>query len=61
MITSLFKNIFKDNVFKIVLVLLIGLSFFKLPNLHDVDINTIIILFNLMLIIEIVKETNILN
>lgn len=61
MITSLFKNIFKDNVFKIVLVLFIGLSFFKRPNLHDVDINTIIILFNLMLIIEIVKETNILN
>lgn len=61
MITTLFKNIVKDNVVKIVLTIFIVLLFFRQPNLRDIDINTILILFNLMLIIEIVKETNILN
>ncbi|GAA6112358.1 MAG: SLC13 family permease [Apilactobacillus sp.] len=61
MITTLFKNIAKDNVVKIVLTIFIILMFFKQPDFHDIDVNTILILFNLMLIIEIVKETNILN
>ncbi|KOY75214.1 Di-and tricarboxylate transporter [Apilactobacillus kunkeei] len=60
MIRTIFKNIISDMVLKIVVVIFLILLIFKTMNIKDIDLDTIMILFNLMLIISLVKRAKIL-
>ncbi|MBC6388651.1 carboxylate transporter [Lactobacillus kunkeei] len=60
MIRTIFKNIISDTVLRIVFAIFLILWIFKPMNINDIDLDTIIILFNLMLIISLVKRAKIL-
>ncbi|CAI2578449.1 hypothetical protein AKUH1B104J_04410 [Apilactobacillus kunkeei] len=60
MIRTIFKNIISDTVLKIVFAIFLLLLIFKPMNIKDIDLDTIMILFNLMLIISLVKRAKIL-
>ncbi len=60
LIQTIFKNIISDTVLKLVVAIFLILEIFKPMNVKDIDLSTIMILFNLMLIISLVKRANIL-
>lgn len=60
LIQTIYKNIISDKVLRIVLAIFLILLIFKPMAIKDIDIDTIMILFNLMLIISLVKRANIL-
>ncbi|TMT00603.1 carboxylate transporter [Apilactobacillus kunkeei] len=60
MIKTIFENIISDVVLKVVVAIFLIIAIFKPMNFKDIDLNTIVILFNLMLIISLVKRAKIL-
>lgn len=61
MIRNILLNIVKDRVLQVVSIIWVVLLFLKPMNVADVDVNTIVLLFNLMLIIALIKRVGMLD
>lgn len=61
MIRNIWLNIVKDRVLQVVSIIWLALLFLKPMNIADIDVNTIVLLFNLMLIIALIKRVGMLD